>query len=578
MIWRALILIALLAASPVGAESWLPPRADLAAMPASGNVSGDARLSLADGQVYYWTGSAWSALASGSGTVSSVALAAPSLFTISGSPVTTTGTLTLALATQSANTVFAGPTTGSAAAPTMRALVAADLPAATTSNRGGVVLSTDGEATAGEAVQATDARLTDARTPSAHASSHAAAGGDPVTLAQSQVTNLASDLAGKAAASHAHAAGDITSGQLGVANGGTGVASLTAYAPVCGGTTSTGAVQSCGTGQSNPGYVYTSNGGSALPSWQAAAGGVSDPLTIGTVITTTSLEPRGQTSGGQAASHVQIGSGASANGSNADYGAIAIGKGATAGGSTTYGSIAIGAGSTATSSQGTCVGLLCSVTSSGVAMGTVATAGGGGVAIGPNVTAAGSLAISVGDEAAAASGSHGIRIGRGGDAGHKAAIAIGIFASSTADRQLVIGGESGGGWSTTSAYIGGGVTEADPDGLLLTTSGGSGSNVVGGDFTVAGGKGTGNAAGGAVILSTSDAGASGAALQTLTEKARIPTDGGVRIADPGTRPTCDSAHRGTIWYDAGGAGVADTFAVCGKSAADTYSWVAAATF
>lgn len=273
MIWRALILVALLAASPVGAESWLPPRADLAAMPASGNVSGDARLSLADGQVYYWTGSAWSALASGSGTVSSVALAAPSLFTISGSPVTTTGTLTLALATQSANTVFAGPTTGSAAAPTMRALVAADLPAATTSNRGGVVLSTDGEATAGEAVQATDARLTDARTPSAHASSHAAAGSDPVTLAQSQVTNLASDLAGKAAASHAHAAADITSGQLGVANGGTGVASLTAYAPVCGGITSTGAVQSCSTGIDTTGYVLTSNGPSALPSWQAASGG-----------------------------------------------------------------------------------------------------------------------------------------------------------------------------------------------------------------------------------------------------------------------------------------------------------------
>ena len=216
----------------------------------------------------------WGAPAAAAGTVTSIAVSVPSaLLTVSGTPVTTSGTFDFELAAWDANCIFAGPASGAAAAGTCRALVAADLPAATTSNRGGVVLSTDGEATAGEAVQATDARLTNARTPSAHASSHAAAGSDPVTLAQSQVTNLTSDLAGKAAASHAHAAGDITSGQLGVANGGTGAASLTAYAPVCGGTTSTGAVQSCGTGQSNAGYVYTSNGASAPPSWQAASGG-----------------------------------------------------------------------------------------------------------------------------------------------------------------------------------------------------------------------------------------------------------------------------------------------------------------
>ena len=43
-----------------------------------------------------------------------------------------------------------------------------------------------------------DSRLTDARTPTAHAASHAAAGSDPVTLSQSQVTNLTTDLAAKA--------------------------------------------------------------------------------------------------------------------------------------------------------------------------------------------------------------------------------------------------------------------------------------------------------------------------------------------------------------------------------------------
>jgi hypothetical protein len=61
--------------------------------------------------------------------VTSVALSAPaSILTVSGSPVTTTGTLTLTLATQSANTVFAGPTSGGATQPTFRALTVADLP------------------------------------------------------------------------------------------------------------------------------------------------------------------------------------------------------------------------------------------------------------------------------------------------------------------------------------------------------------------------------------------------------------------------------------------------------------------
>lgn len=64
-----------------------------------------------------------------SGTVTSVGLSAPAFLTVSGSPVTTSGTLALTLATQSANRIFAGPTTGGAAAPTFRALVTADLPA-----------------------------------------------------------------------------------------------------------------------------------------------------------------------------------------------------------------------------------------------------------------------------------------------------------------------------------------------------------------------------------------------------------------------------------------------------------------
>ena len=65
---------------------------------------------------------------SGSGTVTSVGLNLPAIFSVTNSPVTTSGTLTGTLVTQSANLFLAGPTTGSAAIPTFRALVAADLP------------------------------------------------------------------------------------------------------------------------------------------------------------------------------------------------------------------------------------------------------------------------------------------------------------------------------------------------------------------------------------------------------------------------------------------------------------------
>ncbi len=62
----------------------------------------------------------------GVGTVTSVALSLPSIFNVSGSPVTSSGTLTGTLATQTANRIFAGPGSGGAAAPTFRTLVADD--------------------------------------------------------------------------------------------------------------------------------------------------------------------------------------------------------------------------------------------------------------------------------------------------------------------------------------------------------------------------------------------------------------------------------------------------------------------
>ena len=85
----------------------------------------------------------------GDGSVTSVGLSLPSIFTVSGSPVTTSGTLTGTLASQTANYFFAAPN-GSAGTPTFRAIVAADVPTlnqnttGTASNVTGIVAVANG--------------------------------------------------------------------------------------------------------------------------------------------------------------------------------------------------------------------------------------------------------------------------------------------------------------------------------------------------------------------------------------------------------------------------------------------------
>lgn len=69
----------------------------------------------------------WQTPSAGAGTVSSVGLSLPSIFTVTNSPVTGAGTLTGTLASQSAGLVFASPT-GSSGTPTFRALAASDVP------------------------------------------------------------------------------------------------------------------------------------------------------------------------------------------------------------------------------------------------------------------------------------------------------------------------------------------------------------------------------------------------------------------------------------------------------------------
>lgn len=74
----------------------------------------------------------WFAFTS-SGSVTSVGLSAPSDFVVSGSPVTSSGTLALTYATQASKKFLAGPASGADAVPTFRVMAATDLPATSVS-------------------------------------------------------------------------------------------------------------------------------------------------------------------------------------------------------------------------------------------------------------------------------------------------------------------------------------------------------------------------------------------------------------------------------------------------------------
>lgn len=101
-------------------------------------------------QVPTWNGSAWvpaTPSAPGTGTVTSVAATVPtSVLTISGSPITTSGTLAFGLASSTTpNQVLASATSGSTSTPlAMRTLVAADIPSIPFSQVTGTVGVTQG--------------------------------------------------------------------------------------------------------------------------------------------------------------------------------------------------------------------------------------------------------------------------------------------------------------------------------------------------------------------------------------------------------------------------------------------------
>jgi len=110
-----------------------------------------------------------------------------------------------------------------------------------------------------------------------------------------------------------------------------------------------------------------------------------------------------------------------------------------------------------------------------------------------------------------------------------------------------------------------GVNAATATAQALKGPNSTGATIAGGNLTIRAGDGTsGIANGGQLIL--------GGGLNSSTGE-----PGAVQLEDRGTKPTCAAEIRGSIWYDAAGAGAADTIEVCAHKSDNSYAWIALAT-
>jgi hypothetical protein len=98
-------------------------------------------------------------------------------------------------------------------------------------------------------------------------------------------------------------------------------------------------------------------------------------------------------------------------------------------------------------------------------------------------------------------------------------IALGAYATVYGSYQMVVGSDAS---PVQQIWLGNGmVTGAAPSGVLVSSSGASGTNVAGQDYIMAGGPGTGTANGGNVIFATVPAAASGSTWNSLVNRWKV---------------------------------------------------------
>ena len=176
---------------------------------------------------------------------------------------------------------------------------------------------------------------------------------------------------------------------------------------------------------------------------------------------------------------------------------------------------ALGAIAVASNASSLCVGTIGNVS------------GSNSIGIGTSNVVAGDNAVGIGGSVnidAAADNSIGIGLGANIDGA--GSIGIGTSVSVTGDNTCVIGSTS---YAIDEIYIGGGQFGITAGELLISTTGGTGTNIAGSDIVIGGGRGTGNATGGTVAISTAPAGASGSSLNALVERVNFDDATGVEF-------------------------------------------------
>lgn len=235
------------------------------------------------------------------------------------------------------------------------------------------------------------------------------------------------------------------------------------------------------------------------------------------------------TAGGSQGDSVVIGYNAqdSANGRN-----VIIGAGASATGAES--AVAIGRNATVTTSSSVVIG---SGAAGQISIGANAVSGASSVAIGASATTATAVdAVVIGNAASATQA--GTAVGKGATAdagGDRGSVAVGFNATNATFYGTAIGRGTvntshyefvGGGSDTpdskrTDIYFGNGVVNTAPVAVTYHGTGGSGTNIVGANIAIAGGKGTGTGTPGCVVIQTSVAGSSGATPQTLSDACKF---------------------------------------------------------
>ena len=209
---------------------------------------------------------------------------------------------------------------------------------------------------------------------------------------------------------------------------------------------------------------------------------------------------------------------------------VAIGNSAVTTGNS---SVAIGS-SASCGTFGGAIGQGVSSTGSGVTIGKGAT---GAFALGYNAdSSAHSSAIAIGTSALAGT-TYAIAVGKSANSSFTGSIALGYNTDTTANNQFVVGSHDTTSARITDVFIGRGVVSALAEKTTHHATGGSGTDIAGGDYGIAGGKGTGSAAGGEITFEVSTPGSTGTTLQTLAEKLRIGYDGTTLVAQSNTPGT-----------------------------------------